>query len=67
MEFKLDRMAVSVVTHEEGARHDREYWRSLTVKDRLQALEFLRRQFYGADSCSAGIQRVFEIADRQAR
>ena len=64
MEFKLDRTAVSIVSHEEAAAADRAFWRSKTVTERLQALEFLRRQFYGADRCSARVQRVFEIADR---
>ncbi|HME08403.1 MAG TPA: hypothetical protein VKG25_15210 [Bryobacteraceae bacterium] len=38
-----------------------EYWLSRPVEERLRALEFLRRTFYGP-SASERIQRVLEVS-----
>jgi hypothetical protein len=42
------------------------YWLSRPVLERLQALELLRRTFYGADA-DARLQRVFEVAKLESR
>jgi hypothetical protein len=39
-----------------------EYWLSRPVEERLQALEHLRRTFYG-NSASEGLQRVLEVVE----
>jgi hypothetical protein len=43
-----------------------EYWLSRPVEERLQALELLRRTFYG-HSASEGLQRVLEVAQLEQR
>jgi hypothetical protein len=64
-EFRLDRTHFSVarLTDPDDAL---EYWLSRPVEERLRALEFLRRTFYGA-SASEGLQRVFEVAQLKQR
>jgi hypothetical protein len=42
------------------------YWLSRPVAERLQALELLRRAFYG-NSASQGLQRVLEVAQLERR
>jgi hypothetical protein len=39
----------------------RAYWRSATPAERLNALETLRKPFYGKDQTGGKIQRVIEI------
>ena len=45
-----------------GARNDLEYWRGKTPAERVAAVEFLRRQYYGN---TARLQRVVNIIQRQ--
>lgn len=58
-EPRLDRTKVSVarLTDPDDSL---EYWLSRPVSERLQAIERLRRTFYG-DYTRAGFQRVVEI------
>lgn len=46
---------------EEAEEADRAYWRSTTVQQRLQALEQLRRMFYGTARATARIERVLTV------
>jgi len=41
---------------------DREHWLSRPAADRLEAVEFLRRQVYG--DYPEGLQRVYRIIER---
>jgi hypothetical protein len=61
-EFRLDRTQFSVaeLTDPDDAL---EYWLSRPVEERLQALEHLRRTFYGNSIVSEGLQRVLEVAE----
>ena len=38
----MDKLKLSITTHEEQARQDREYWRSRTPEERLDEVERLR-------------------------
>jgi hypothetical protein len=44
-----------------------EYWLSRPVEERLQAIEILRRTFYGYTSANEGLQRVLEVAQLERR
>jgi len=65
-EFRLDRSQFSVarMTDPDDAVG---YWLSRPVEERLQALEFLRRTFYGYTNASEGLQRVLEVAQFEQR
>jgi hypothetical protein len=65
-DFRLDRTQFSVarVTDPDDALA---YWLSRPVEERLRALEFLRRTFYGYTSASEGLQRVLEVAQLEQR
>jgi hypothetical protein len=65
-EFRLDRTQFSVVrlTDLDDAVS---YWLSRPVEERLRALEFLRRTFYGYTNASEGLQRVLEVAQFERR
>lgn len=65
-EFRLDRTQFSVarLTDPDDAVG---YWLSRPVEERLRALEFLRRAFYGYTSASEGLQRVLEVAQLEPR
>jgi hypothetical protein len=65
-EFRLDRTQFSVARLTDP--HDAiGYWLSRPVGERLQALEFLRRTFYGYTNASEGLQRVLEVAQFEQR
>lgn len=67
MEFKLDRTQFSVCDFREAEKADREFWKSKTPEERLEALEYLRRMTYGEAACTARLQRVLEIVERPER
>ncbi len=64
-EPRLDRtqFAVVRVTDPDDALA---YWLSRPVEERLQAIERLRRTFYG-NSASEGLQRVLEVVKLEQR
>ena len=44
-----------------GMRKDFEYWRGKTPAERVAAVEFLRRQYYGS---TTGLQRIVSVIQR---
>jgi hypothetical protein len=64
-DLRLDRTQISVarLTDPDDAL---QYWLSRPVEERLQALELLRRTFYGS-SASEGLQRVLEVVQLEPR
>jgi hypothetical protein len=61
----IDKSAFSVVSLAE-ADDELSYWLTKTSTERLQALELVRQTLYGYTFDTAGLQRVFEIAQRQS-
>lgn len=62
-EVRLDRRAFAVVELAEADRIDREYWRSRTPEERLEALELSRQIAYGYDPTTRGLSRFFEVVE----
>ncbi|WP_420266829.1 hypothetical protein [Candidatus Magnetominusculus dajiuhuensis] len=46
-----------------AAASDCQYWRSRPMSERLEAIEMLRKQYYG--DITPGLQRVCRIINRQ--
>jgi hypothetical protein len=44
---------------------DLEFWMMQSPEDRLNAIEFLRQQFYDYNPFTSRLQRILEIADPQ--
>jgi hypothetical protein len=65
-EFSLDRAHFSVARLTDPDDAPR-YWLSRPVEERLQALELLRRTFYGYTGAGEGLQRVLEVAQLERR
>ena len=42
---------------------DREYWRTKSPRERMEALELMRQIIYGYDPATTRLQRVLEIAE----
>jgi hypothetical protein len=61
---RLDKTVFSVVTLEEADDDEVKFWLSKTPYERLDALETLRQIFYGYDTTTTRLQRLFEIAER---
>jgi len=61
---RLDKTVFSVVTLEEADNDEVIFWLSKTPYERLDALETLRQIFYGYDTTTTRLQRLFEIAER---
>jgi hypothetical protein len=62
-EMRVDRSALSVVST--GTLSDaKEYWRSRTMEERLDALELTRQVFNAYDPDTTRFQRVLEVVYR---
>ena len=48
------------------ADDEKAYWRSKSVRERLQAVEHMRQVIYGYEPASGGLQRIFEVAELTA-
>jgi len=64
--FQVDKTAFSVTTLSE-ADDELGYWLTKTPQERLAAVEAIRQTLYGYSSTSPGLQRFFEIAQREKR
>jgi hypothetical protein len=64
MDFRLDKRKFSITTLQDADHDEARYWRDKTPAERLAALEFLRRTFYGHDRATARLRRVLEIVER---
>ena len=58
---RIDRSAFRVDSLQDDS-YDREYWRTKTPRERLEALELMRQIIYGYDPSTARLQRVLEVA-----
>jgi hypothetical protein len=65
-DLRLDRTQFSVARLTDPDRAP-EYWLSRSVEERLRALEFPRRTFFGYTSASEGLHRVLEVAQLEQR
>jgi hypothetical protein len=59
--------SLRVLTHEEAAQEDREYWWSRTPEERLQHVEEVRIKNYGEDVINQRLQRVLTVSERPRR
>lgn len=60
MSFKLDKTVVKKFNLGNEPK-DYVYWLSQPPEKRIEAIEFLRKQYYGEDAFKSGFQRVFRI------
>jgi hypothetical protein len=60
---RVDRQAFAVTFFAEAEEADRQYWRSRTPDERLEALELSRQIAYGYDPTARGLSRLFEVAE----
>lgn len=63
---KMDKAAFSVASLADES-DEREFWLGKSHDERLEAMELLRQMNYGYDPDAAGLQRVFEVAEFEAR
>ncbi|NQU05046.1 MAG: hypothetical protein HQ568_03055 [Calditrichaeota bacterium] len=47
-----------------GDKHDRDYWLSRSIDERLEHIEYLRRLNYG-DEALGKVKRVLEVVERK--
>lgn len=59
---RLDRSALQIGTVGDEAE-EREFWRTKTPEQRLEALELMRQIIYGYDPATTRFQRILEVAD----
>jgi len=60
-EIRMDRSVISVVTTETPS-DAKEYWKTRTMEERLEALEITRQILNGYDPDTTRFQRVLEVA-----
>jgi hypothetical protein len=59
---KVDRSVYEIGSLEDDT-NEREYWRTRTPAERMEALELTRQIVYGYDPATTRLQRVLEIAE----
>jgi hypothetical protein len=59
---RLDRAAFVVDSLDDDA-DERDYWRSQTAGQRMEALELMRQIIYGYDPATTRLQRLLEVAE----
>ncbi|MCC6683428.1 MAG: hypothetical protein IT445_21235 [Phycisphaeraceae bacterium] len=65
--FRLDKSRIEVVDLKNADPGvDWEWINHSTIEDRFRALEFLRWQAFGYDQATSRLQRVLEVAQREA-
>jgi hypothetical protein len=62
-ELRVDRAALSVVSTDTPS-DAKEYWRSRTMEERLDALELTRQIFNAYDPDTTRLQRILEVVYR---
>jgi hypothetical protein len=62
-EVRMDRTFLSVVNTETPS-DAREYWKSKTMEERLEALELTRQIFNAYDPATTRFQRILEVTRR---
>ena len=58
---RVDRSVFEIRSLDEA--DDREYWRTKSPRERMEALELMRQIIYGYDPATTRLQRVLEIAE----
>ena len=61
MEERIKRDVFEVVPLKDAGGDD--YWKGRSCKERLEAIEFMRKVMFGHDRVSERLQRVLTIAD----
>jgi hypothetical protein len=59
-EIRMDRTSISVVTTSTPS-DAKEYWKTKTIQERLEALELTRQVLLGYDPATTRFQRVLEV------
>jgi hypothetical protein len=62
---RLDRSAFQIGSLDDDFE-EREYWRTKTPEQRMQALELMRQIIYGYDPATTRLQRVLEVAELES-
>ena len=57
----MDKKLFQIASVHDG--NDRDYWKQKSYAERLEALELLRRIFFGYDPSTARLQRTITITD----
>lgn len=65
-EYSMDKTAFSVVASHDNS-DDKEFWKSKTPGERLEALEYLRQTAYGYDPATTRLQRILEVVKRAGK
>jgi len=60
MSFKFDKTFIKKFKLGEEPK-DYNYWLSQPPEKRIEAIEFLRREYYGEDAFKSGFQRVYRV------
>ena len=63
-DFKKDKTAFTIASLTDES-DQREYWKSKSPLERLQAIEFTRQIYYGYDPSTARLQRILSVSELQ--
>ncbi len=62
--YKIDKSTFQISELTALSASDKEYWLNRSLRERLEALEFLRQQMYNYDPVTQRLQRVLTITER---
>ena len=58
---------IIIITHKDLPDPSIAYWKSKTFAERIEALEFLRKQYILEHHVDERLQRVYQIVERKQR
>jgi hypothetical protein len=58
---RIDRKKIIIAKNDELERHDIEYWKHASIKEKLQTITYLRECFYGAEATAGRLQRFHTV------
>ena len=61
MRDKMDRKAVMVASSQQLEKHDSNYWKNASLKEKVSTITYLRECFYGPEATTGRFQRIFKF------
>lgn len=59
MSDRMNRKQISFGSGEEHDARERRYWKNASIKEKLEAITYLRECFYGEEATSGRLPRLF--------
>jgi hypothetical protein len=56
---RMNRKFFQLFTHEELDTHDKDYWKTASIKEKFETMTYLRECFYGPEATTGRLQSSY--------